>query len=129
MTDDINHTISAESTADVMNKDANKWAMFCHLGGLIGLLIPPLNYILPLIVWIKYRDEFPFVNEQGMEAINFQISITIYSIIFTILIFAVVGIFLLIALCFFTLILGIVASIQANRGVNYRYPLIIRLIK
>ena len=129
MTDDMNSAPSVEPTTEVMNTDANKWAMFCHLGGLIGLAIPPLNYIVPLIIWVKHRDEFPLVNDQGMEALNFQISITIYTIIFSILILAIIGIFLLIALFFFILVVGIIASVQASRGVSYRYPLIFRLIR
>ncbi len=129
MTDDMNNAPPVETTAETMNTDANKWAMMCHLGGLVGLLIFPLNYIIPLIIWIKHRDEFPLVNDQGMEALNFQISITIYTIIFSILILVIIGIFLLIALFFFVLVVGIVASVQASRGVSYRYPLIFRLIR
>ncbi len=60
---------------------------------------------------------------------NFQLSMTIYSIVAFLLIFIVIGIFLLIALCVFVVVMIIVASIKANEGVYYRYPLTIRFFK
>jgi uncharacterized Tic20 family protein len=129
VTDDVNRTDSSEPTTERMNTDANMWAMFCHLGGLIGLAIPPLNIIVPLIIWMKYRDQFAFVNDQGMEALNFQISITIYSIVSSILILVVIGLFMLMCLGLFVLIVCIIATIQSSRGVSFRYPLTLRLIR
>jgi uncharacterized Tic20 family protein len=59
------------------NKDANLWAMLCHLSALVGFVIPFGNIIAPLVIWTIKKDEFDLVNDQGKEAINFQISITI----------------------------------------------------
>ena len=75
------------------------------------------------------KEEFPFVDDQGKEAINFQISITIYMIISAILIVVVIGILLMIALGVFAIVMIIIATIKANGGEKYRYPLTIRLIK
>ena len=129
MNDDLNRADSAEPTTERMNTDANMWAMFCHLGGLIGLAIPPLNIIVPLILWLKYRDQFTCVNDQGMEALNFQISITIYTIVSAVLILVVIGLLMLMCLGLFVLIVCIIATIQSSRGVSFRYPLTIRLIR
>jgi hypothetical protein len=121
--------IPQTGTAQPVNRDQNMWAMLCHLGGLIGLFLPPLNIIAPLVIWLIKKDEYPLVADQGKESINFQISITIYAIISAILILILIGILLLIAIGIFTLIMCIVAMIKANEGVTYRYPLTIRLIK
>ena len=118
-----------EPTAE-LTKDAKMWAMLCHLAALAGYIGIPFGNILgPLIVWLIKKDEFTFVDDQGKEALNFQISMTIYAIVSSVLICIGVGIFLLIAVGIVNLIFIIIAAIKANAGVAYRYPLCIRLVK
>lgn len=69
------------------------------------------------------------MDAQGKEAVNFQISITIYSFISAILIVVVIGIALLGILFVWWIVLTIVASVKASDGVSYRYPLTIRIFK
>jgi uncharacterized Tic20 family protein len=114
--------------AALPDRDERMWAMFCHLGGLIGTFLPPLNIILPMVIWLVKREGYPLVDDQGKEALNFQISITIYAIISAILILLLIGIVLLVVLGIFSFIIQIVAMIKANEGVRYRYPLAIRLV-
>jgi uncharacterized Tic20 family protein len=121
------------AAAKVQDKDARNWGMICHLAALSGYIIPFGNVIGPLIVWAMKKDEYPFVDDQGKEALNFQLTMSIVGLvgilmIFTI-IFAVIAIPLLAALCIFMLVMIIVASIKANEGVPYRYPLTIRFFK
>jgi uncharacterized Tic20 family protein len=109
------------------------WAMFCHLGGLGGYVFPfGGNVILPLVVWLVKKDQYPLVNDQGKESLNFQLSILLYSVVSLILVFsgvfAVVGIPLLLALAVFDIVMIVIASMKANEGVAYRYPLTIRFI-
>ena len=54
---------------------------------------------------------------------------TIYFIISAILTVILIGIVLLIALAIFDIVVLIIATIKANGGEKYRYPLTIRLIK
>lgn len=102
--------------------------MLCHISALAGYAIPLGNIIGPLIFWLIKKDEMPFVDEQGKESINFQITMTIAMIISGVLILALVGIILLPAVIITSLILMIIASIKANAGEHYRYPLTIRFI-
>lgn len=81
------------------------------------------------MVWLIKKDQSWFVNEQGKEAMNFQISLTIYAIVAAILIFVLIGIPLLVVLGIVWLVLMIMAAIKANEGVSYRYPLTLRFIK
>ncbi len=103
-------------------------AMLCHLTGLLGGFIPPVNIIAPLIIWLLKKDQSPFVNDQGKEALNFQISVTIYMVISFILLFVLIGIALMAVVGLYWLIFGIIATIKANEGVPYRYPFILRLV-
>lgn len=113
---------------------ARMWAMFCHLAGFAGLLpvVPAFGSILgPLIVWLIKKDEFPFVDEQGKEALNFQITMLIYGVVAGLSMFICIGFVLLPAVIIADIVLIIIAAIKANDGYHYRYPypLIIRFIK
>jgi uncharacterized Tic20 family protein len=112
-----------------LSKDAKTWGMLCHLIALAGFVIPFGNIIGPLVIWLIKKDEFPFVDDQGKESLNFQISMTIYFIVSIILIAIVIGILLIIALIIVEVIFIIIATVKANSGEKYRYPLTIRLIK
>lgn len=110
-------------------KDERNWGMFCHLAALAGFIVPLGNVIGPLIIWLIKKDESAFVDDQGKESLNFQISFTIYALVALILVIVVIGIVLLIALGVLMLILVIVAAIKASNGEHYRYPMSIRFIK
>ena len=110
------------------DKEGNMWAMFCHISAIAGFVIPFGNIVAPLILWSLKKDEFEIVNIHGKEAINFQISITIYLLISILLIFVVIGIPILIALGIFELIVIVIASVKANEGKLYQYPLSIRFL-
>ena len=109
--------------------DDRTWALICHLSGLAGYVIPLGNVIGPLLVWLIKKDQSWFIDDQGKEALNFQITITIYVIIAIISIIIVVGIVLIPLVAVFGLICMIIAAVNSNRGIAYRYPLTLRLIK
>ena len=118
-----------ETPPETPDKDARTMAMLCHLLALSTFIgIPFGNIIGPLIIWAIKKDEHPFVDDQGKESLNFQITMTIVAIVAFILVFLFIGIPLLIALAIFVLVMVIVAAIKANEGVAYRYPLTIRFI-
>jgi uncharacterized Tic20 family protein len=110
--------------------EERQWAMFAHLSALLGLVVWAAGILLgPLIVWLIKRDTLPFVNDQGKEALNFQITVFLAGIVCTALIFVLIGIPLLAALAIFDLVFLIIAAVKANEGVAYRYPICLRLIK
>ncbi len=110
-------------------KDERMWAMFAHLSTFAGHLIPFGNIAGPLIIWAIKKDEMPLVNDQGKEALNFQITMTFALLISGLLIFVLVGFVLLPLVWLFDVIMTVIAAIKANEGTAYRYPLTIRLVK
>lgn len=125
-------TVQQSPTSKETNRNACMWAMFCHLAGLGGLLpVAPVlgGVIAPLVIWQIKKDNFEFVDEQGKEAVNFQISVLIYALVAGLLCFACIGLFLLPAVYIFDLIFLLIAAVKANNGEHYRYPLTIRFIK
>ncbi len=120
----------SRNNSNQVSKDARMWAMFCHLAALTGFGIWFLGFIVgPLIIWLIKKDEFPFVNEHGKEAVNFQISMMIYAIVSAFLFLVGIGFLLLSAVFIVDLIFLIIAAIKANNGEHYRYPLTIRFIQ
>jgi uncharacterized protein len=105
------------------------WAMFCHLGAFAGYMIPFGHIIAPLIIWQMKRKESAFVEENGKEALNFQLTLTIYAIIATLLALIFIGFFLLAIIGVFGVVMIVVAALKANNGESFRYPATMRFIK
>jgi uncharacterized Tic20 family protein len=121
--------VEAESYESIP-RDACNWAMGCHLIALVGLLGNGLGFLVgPLIVWLVKRDDHPFINEQGKEAVNFQITMMGAAILCVPLIFVAIGILLLPLIGIFDLVMTIIAGIKASNGEHWRYPLTIRFVK
>ena len=116
-----------------INKDAKMWGMFCHLAGLAGYLpiIPLIGCVIgPLILWLIKKDESTFIDNQGKEALNFQISILIYTLVSLVTIcIPPLCMLILFGIGVCNLVFIIIASIESNKGTAYRYPISIRLIK
>ena len=111
------------------NPDARKWASLCHIVALSGLIGNGVGFVLgPLVVWLMKKDEHPFVEEQGKEAINFQITMIIAALVSGILTLIVIGFFLLIAVGIVMIAFPIVAAVKAGKGEHYKYPFTIRFI-
>lgn len=125
-----------------VDRDERMWATWCHLAALAGLTqIPFANILGPLVVWLMKKDQYPLVNDQGKESLNFQISITIYAFGLALLailaVISIVGIFLVLPIIIaivsvwwiVELIVIIMAAVKANEGVAFRYPITIRFIQ
>lgn len=108
-------------------KEARTWAMASHLSALsIYVGIPFGNLIGPFICLLVKGKESPFVDDQAKEALNFQLSMTIYAIIAGLLIFLLIGFLLLPVVLLAHIIFTIKGAITANDGKAYRYPLTFR---
>jgi uncharacterized Tic20 family protein len=103
--------------------DERTMALLCHLGGILT------GFIIPLIVWLIKKDQSRFVDDQGKEALNFQLTLLIAYALGGFTSCFLVGIFIIIAAWIMGIIFGIMGSIAASKGQNYRYPLNIRFIK
>lgn len=119
---------SGPDPAGTPGADERQWALFAHLSALAGLLIPFGNILGPLIVWQIKKNEMPFVDDQGKEALNFQITVLIAVVVCLVLSVLLIGLLLLPVVAVADLVLTIVAAIKANQGETYRYPFTLRLI-
>ena len=150
-------------TSDIKNPDRTVAALI-HLSTFSQFFFPFGNFIFPLILWMAKKED-PFVNEHGKQALNFQISLYLYSIFLIMigvagilliglnlnfeepfyfnenfnligspaeampLVIYVLVIVLLLLTLFVLNIYGVIsATIKANEGKHYNYPLTINFI-
>jgi uncharacterized Tic20 family protein len=109
--------------------EERNWALLAHLSGLLASALGGLAFLGPLIVWLIKKDQSPFVADQAKEALNFQIAVTIALIVSGVIaLLTCVGVILLPIVGIGSLVFAIIAAMEANKGVYYRYPYTIRLI-
>jgi uncharacterized Tic20 family protein len=140
---------------EIIEKEAKKWGMSCHISALLSYLGIPFGGIIgPLVVWLAKRNEGAFVDEQGKEALNFNIT---FSIFFSVMVFfyfigmvcillfesilqenqikllwiffASLTLLTMLASIIAHITLTIIASIKASHGQFYRYPCSVQFIK
>jgi uncharacterized protein len=120
---------STPGSSSGLSKDSLNMGMLCHLLALSGLIIPLGNVLGPLVIWLMKKDSDPYVDEQGKESVNFQISVAIYMFVSLLLMMIVIGFFLIFVVAIGSLVLTIIGAIKASKGEPWRYPLTLRLIK
>ena len=127
MSEDPSADSPAATGGNTVDTEERQWGMFAHLSAFAGFIIPFGNIIGPLVIW-QMKKDLPFVDEQGKEALNFQITVSIATVVCIFLMFILIGFLLLPMLVIAAFILTLVAGLKANNGENYRYPIALRLI-
>lgn len=102
--------------------DDRTMGMLAHLLGIIG-------FLGPLIIWLIKKDQSPFVNDQGKEALNFQLMVLIAWVVVIVTSFFCIGAILGPLVFIANIIFCIMAAMKGNQGIAYRYPFNIRFIK
>ncbi len=97
-------------------------ALLAHILGVA------LGFLGPLIIWLVKKDQSAFVDDQGKEALNFQLTMLIGFLVAGATTFVCIGFVLLPALVVVNIVFCILGGMQANKGVAYRYPVNIRFI-
>jgi len=121
--------LQTQSDTAMTPREENEWAMYCHLSGLAGYVVPMGNILGPLIVWLMKKEDSSIVDQHGKDALNFHLSIMIYTLICIPLIFIIIGFFLMIAVGIGSLVCTILAAVKAKDGEHFDYPMTIRFIK
>ena len=104
------------------------WAMLAHLLSFVAAYLF-LGFVAPLVVLLVFGPRSAYVRAHAVESLNFNLTWLLYGIVGVILAFVLVGIPILIALGIAYLVLVVIASVRANNGEFFRYPLTIRFIR
>jgi uncharacterized Tic20 family protein len=106
-----------------VSQDEKTLGIVMHVLCLIGFPI-----IGPLVIWLMKKDQSPYLDAQGRELLNFQISYLLYGFAAFLLCFVFIGLLLLPVIVVATIILTIIGIVRAAEGQVYRFPLTIRLL-
>lgn len=112
-----------DPVAQTPSNDDRNLAMLAHLLGIVS------GFIGALIIWLIKKDQSAFVDEQGKEALNFQITMLIAFVGAWILMFVLIGALLMPLLLVANLVFCILAAVAVSKGEHYRYPVALRLLK
>lgn len=74
----VNHKSIMETT--ITSSDKSK-AMLLHLSTFSQWFIPFGNFIFPLVIWSSTRKDSKFIDHHGRQAINFQLSLLVYTLV------------------------------------------------
>lgn len=112
-----------DPVAQTPGNDDRNLAMLAHLLGIVS------GFIGALIIWLIKKDQSAFIDEQGKEALNFQITILIGFVIAGVLTIILIGALLMPVLLIVNLVFCILAAVAVSKGEHYKYPFAIRLLK
>jgi len=118
-----------ESPTPSVSGEDRLWGALAHLSAFAMYFTGVGHIVGPMIIWLWKRDTNAFVANEAKEAMNFNISVSIYALIGVLLCFVLIGIPLLIALHTFQVICIIVGALKGSDGRPFRYPLNLRLVK
>jgi uncharacterized Tic20 family protein len=115
--------------------DSNMWSMLSNLlGGLAAFFVSPLGWLPPLVIFLIFRERSAFVRKQSAESLNFQLTnLIVVGGVFTLgiglVILIPVGVVAAVVWLVLFIVWVILASVRTSKGVAYRYPINIRMVK
>ncbi len=95
------------------------------LAQLLGIFT---GFLGPLVIYLVAKDDQPFVKHHAAEALNFQLTVLIGYIVSGVLMIVLIGFLTFAVIWVGALVLSIMATMAANRGEWYRYPVNIRMV-
>lgn len=113
---------------DTDNKTENTsntkiWLPLLHLSGLFLLLIPPV------IIWLSKKDTIEGVRVQGIDVINFQLSMLMIIVPSGILAFLLITIPIIVLIGIFSTVVILLNTIKVINNQPYKYPMSIKFLK
>ncbi|MBU2949342.1 DUF4870 domain-containing protein [Tamlana agarivorans] len=94
----------------MINNHQKNIATFIHLSTFSRFIIPFGNFIGPVILWLANKEKSEFIDKNGKQVINFQISILLYAVIIA-----------CIAIPFF--LLNIISGLAVNNFEDFNFSL------
>ncbi|MEY4323702.1 MAG: hypothetical protein RL410_1483 [Actinomycetota bacterium] len=97
--------------------------ILAHLGGLV------LGFIPALVIMLTTGSTSARVRAQAVEALNFQITLLIAGLLSGLLTIVLIGLLLLPVVVVLGFVFPILAAVKVGQGLDYFYPLSLRLVK
>jgi uncharacterized protein len=118
-------------TPGYANNDEKTWAQVAHFGGAAGALIGvgAGGWVAPLIALLTKGNESPTVRAHAVAALNFQILVSLVTIVGWITLCAVIGLVIIPVAMIAGILFGVLGGLKANEGQFYKYPININIVK
>lgn len=100
----------------------------CHLGAIMTV-IPLAGILVPFVLWQIFKGESNFIDAQGKEAFNFQMTLLIARIPSYVLCVVGIGVVLIAVIEIISIVFCIIAAVRTIRGKDYQYPYRFRFVK
>ena len=113
------------------SSDEKTWALVSHFGGAGATFISggTAGWVPPLIALVAKGNENPTIRAHAVGALNFQILVTLVSIVGYMTICIGIGFIIFPLAMIAGIIFGILAGVKANEGQVYKYPITLPLVK
>ena len=121
------HATAPAYTGPPPTKDDQTMAMLCYILGIVT------GWLGPLIIWLIKKETSPFVNDQGKEVLNWELTILIGYFVFMFVgcipFIHILGLLGILAIIVSNVVFCILGAIKTNQGAPYRFPFSIKFIK
>jgi uncharacterized Tic20 family protein len=111
-----------------VSDEERTWAMLAHLITLVGYVVWIGAYLVPLVIYLVYKDKSSFVAFHALQSLFFQLAVLVVAAMLLVLsltiVLACVTIPALIVLGVGALAYVIVAAIRAYNGELFEYWLV-----
>lgn len=134
----MNEQMSQQPPAPLNLQEERQWAMLAHLGVLANLFSGFLGPVVPLAIYLIYKDRSRYVAYQSLQGLIFQLIWWVGGGVLTGIAWAItgalsaviIGIVCIPFACIITamplvaLVYGVYAGLQCNQGEDFKYWLI-----
>ncbi len=109
----------------------NKWLLLIHASPFIGFVLPFLNILVPLFLWIHKKDDNALYDKHGRAVINFQITMTLMFIVAMFMLVTIEGwgFFFFMAVMPYTACVMLANIITVVRSQKCYYPLALPILR
>lgn len=105
-----------------LSADDKQMGMLAHLLGILGP-------IPPLIIWLIKKDASPYVGQEALQSLVFQVGVMVAWIVTSILSMFCIGLLLVPVVLFLQIAYPVVGGLRAKEGMCYRYPVTSGFVK
>lgn len=118
------------NTKGIISDEERIYATWMHIAGLSGYILPVVgNFLVPLILWaLKYKESH-YIDQQGREVMNFQLTIYFYAIFTFIFTGLLIGWLFVPVVFLLHVIATITGAVRTWEGKIFHYPLTFRPIR
>ncbi len=123
--------------APMLESDARTIAMLVHILAAVAIVISAgtLGFLVPLVMWLIYRERSALVDHHGRLNLNLQLTMLVVAVAGVVIGIVTIGIGFIITLpvmigyAVYALVMSIVAGVRANRGEYSTIPLVIPFVR